>query len=104
MGILSKVVTFFASERDNLEKTVNNLPNHNDPTQDNITDIFSIVYGVAGVLAVLFLIWGGTQYILAAGNPQKAAKAKSTILYSIVGLVIVVLAAAITFFVTQVAK
>ena len=104
MGILRGILTVFASEQDNLKKTVENLPNHSDPTQTEVTNIFSTVYGIAGVLAVLFLIWGGTQYILAAGNPQKAAKAKSTILYSIVGLVIVVLAAAITFFVTQVAK
>ena len=79
------------------------MPNHID-SKDNIANILNVVYGVAGVLAVLFLIWGGAQYILAAGNPQKAAKAKSTILYALVGLVIVVAAAAITFFVTQVAK
>ena len=104
MGFMQGILTVFASEMDNLKNTVENLPNHSDPTQDTVTNIFSTVYGVAGVLAVLFLIWGGAQYILAAGNPQKAAKAKSTILYSLVGLVIVVLAAAITFFITQVAK
>lgn len=107
MEFFGKIVAFFASERDNLEDTVKNLPNPQQPgavKQSVLTDIFSVAYGVAGILAVLFLIWGGSQYILAAGDPQKAAKARKTIIYSLVGLVLVVLAAAITYFVTQVAS
>ncbi|MEZ6330416.1 MAG: hypothetical protein R3B12_00110 [Candidatus Saccharimonadales bacterium] len=57
-----------------------------------IKRIINILSFVAGALAVFMVIFGGFKYITSAGEPQKAATGRQTILYSLVGLVVVVLA------------
>ncbi len=54
-----------------------------------IVDVF--IYA-AGALAVVFLIIGGIRYITAVGDPQKISSAKNTVIYSVIGLVVVILA------------
>ncbi len=46
----------------------------------------------AGAVAVLFLIIGGFRYIVSTGNEQQVAGAKNTILYAILGLIIIFIA------------
>jgi hypothetical protein len=41
-----------------------------------------------GGLAVVFLVYGGLQYILSAGNPARMKQARETILYAVVGVVV----------------
>jgi len=62
----------------------------------NIINIFSWIVGIA---AVIMVIWGGFSFITSSGDPQKAAKARNTILYALIGLVIVVMAQLIVRFV-----
>lgn len=59
---------------------------------------------IAGVTAVIFIIVGGIQMLLAVGNEEQIKKAKNTLLWSIVGLVIAILAAAIVQIVTSLSK
>ena len=73
------------SNKDNLMKTVNGIIN--------------IVIGVIGFVAVAMTIYGGVQYTTSAGDPGKVKKAKDTIMYGIVGLVVAILAFAIVNFV-----
>ena len=47
---------------------------------------------VAGVLSVLFIILGGVQYITAGASKDGATKAKNTLIYALIGTVVVVLA------------
>lgn len=54
-----------------------------------VTNLFNAVLALAGAVAVVFIIWGGIQYTLSQGDASKIKKAKDTLLYSIVGLVIV---------------
>ena len=44
--------------------------------------------GFVGMIAVLMIIWGGINYIAAAGNEDTARTAKKTITYGIIGVVI----------------
>ncbi len=62
---------------------------------------FSLVLGVAGALCVLIITIAGVQYIISQGEPQQTAKAKNTIIYAVVGLIIVMFAFAITKFVVN---
>ena len=62
----------------------------------NIVEIFLLL---VGVVAVIFLIYGGYMYITAGGNLEQAATAKTTIFNSIIGLAIVLAAWAIVNFV-----
>jgi hypothetical protein len=51
-----------------------------------------------GAICVIMILWGALQYTTAAGDPGKAAKARQTIVYSGVGLVIMLVAGAIVNF------
>ena len=66
-----------------------------------IQNIFNGVYGIAAIVAIVFIIVGAVNYIMSSGEPSKIAKAKNTIMYAVIGLVVVVLAAVITAFVIQ---
>lgn len=61
--------------------------------------IIDVVIGLSAVIAVGMLIYGGAKYVISAGRPDKMAQAKNIIAYSIVGLVVVLLAFAIVNFV-----
>ena len=65
----------------------------------NITDILNAVIGVLGIICVVIMIIGGTQYMTSSGDTGKVKKAKDTILYGLIGLIVCVLAFAIVNFV-----
>ena len=62
---------------------------------DVIVNILNAIILVSGLVAVIFIIIGGIQYMTSTGEPSKTKKAKDTILYACIGLVICVLAFAI---------
>ena len=66
---------------------------------DNIKNIINAVIGVLGIVCVVVIIIGGINYMTSAGDAGKVKKAKDTILYGVIGLVICVLAFAIVNFV-----
>lgn len=66
-----------------------------------IINILNGIIAVSGLVAVVFVIVGGIQYMTSAGDPGKTKKAKDTILYAVIGLVICVLAFAIVNFVVN---
>ena len=66
---------------------------------DKIAGIVNAVIGVLGIVAVVVIILGGISYMTSNGDATKVKKAKDTILYGVIGLVIVILSAAIVNFV-----
>ena len=75
------------------------------PTEGNsslmgmIQVVINVLLSVIGVVAVLVIILGGVQYTTSLGDAGKVKKAKDTIMYGIIGLVIALLAFAIVNFV-----
>jgi hypothetical protein len=69
--------------------------------QNELSTIMSIVFGIIGALALLMITVSGLRYITAAGNPEKTAKAKDGIVYSLVGLTVAISAEAIVAFVVN---
>lgn len=63
-----------------------------------IINIFSVI---VGSVAVIMIIFGGFKYITSGGSSDGVSGAKNTILYAIVGLVIVAFAQIIVQFVLQ---
>lgn len=63
-----------------------------------VVDIFSVV---VGVVAVIMIIIGGLKYVTSGGDSGNVSGAKNTILYAIVGLIVVVLAQVVVRFVLQ---
>lgn len=48
-----------------------------------------ILLVVAAVLAVLYLMYSGIQYIISAGNPEQAKTARNGVVNAIIGIVII---------------
>lgn len=73
------------------------------PAEDSVNNLVATIINVfswiVGVIAVIFVIYGGFRYITSGGDSNKVSSAKNTILYAIVGLVIVALAQVIVVFV-----
>lgn len=66
---------------------------------DAIQWIINRIILVLGIVAVIAIIIGGVLYMASAGDAGKLKKAKDTILYACIGLIVCVLAAAIVNFV-----
>ena len=71
----------------------------NDQVAANIDNAFNWAYSVAGIVAVAFIVKGSISYFLSSGDPRRIHMATMTIIYAVIGLVVVLLAAAITNFV-----
>jgi len=67
--------------------------------QSLLTSIVNIISVIVGVVAVIMIIFGGFRYITSGGDSGKVGTAKNTILYALIGLIIVALAQFIVRFV-----
>jgi len=67
-----------------------------------IMNITNYVLGFITIVATLIVIYGGVLYLTAAGNQDQIGKAKTTIVYGIVGIVICGLAYALVIVVSNV--
>lgn len=69
-------------------------------TLDNaLSSILKAIILIMGLVAVVFIIIGGINYITSGGDAAKVKKARETILYAVIGLIICALAFAIVQFV-----
>ena len=66
---------------------------------DVINGVTSGIYVIVGAAAVVIIMLSSFTFVSGAYDPAKIAKAKNTILYSVVGLIVVILAFAITQFI-----
>jgi len=64
-----------------------------------VAAIIEILLRVAGLFAVIFVIYGGFQYVTSQAEPDKLQKARATIINALVGLIIAILAATIVNFI-----
>jgi hypothetical protein len=59
----------------------------------SINTVLSLVFTIAGILVLVFALWGAFAYILAGGNKEALGKARSRIIWALAGLMIL----AVTF-------
>ncbi len=64
-----------------------------------IHTIINLLSVIVGVVAVIMIIVGGLRYITSGGSDTSVTSAKNTILYAVIGLIIVALAQIIVRFV-----
>lgn len=70
------------------------------PSTDSLLkNILNAVYYAAGITAVGMIVFAGYKYILSSGEPGKIKRAKDTLLYAVIGIIIVLIAFVITNFV-----
>lgn len=55
--------------------------------------IFNVLFAVIAVLSLVFMMIGGYQYMTARGNEEQATSGRKTVIYALMGFVVVVLAA-----------
>lgn len=69
------------------------------PAENIVANIISVVLGLLGILFVVLMIFSGYQWMTAGGNEETVKKAQGRIKNAIIGLIIIVMAYAITAFV-----
>ena len=66
--------------------------------------VIQSVVGIAGVLAVIMLLYGGSLWLTSAGNEEKIKKARKLITNAVIGLVIILTAFSVSTSVFSVLK
>lgn len=64
-----------------------------------IKTIVEVLLTAVGVISIIMIVIGGIMFALSSGDAQKAAKARNTVLYAVVGLAVSLFASAIVNFV-----
>lgn len=76
-----------------------------NPLGENITPqifigkIIKAILGIVGSLALLMFIWGGFQWMTAAGNAEKVEKGKQILVWATIGLIVIFTSYALVKFV-----
>jgi len=70
-----------------------------DALADSINSMINIVLTLLGVIFIGLSVYGGFLYMTARGNEEQTKKGQSVIVQSLIGLIIVLSAYAISFFV-----
>ncbi len=60
-----------------------------------IKTVVNVLLWVVGILSVIMIIFSGFRYITSSGDASKTKSAQSTLIYSVVGLIVAIMAWAI---------
>lgn len=93
----------FADVKSQIESAVNEVGGNENKTDAKgfIGNIIKTMFFIVGVLAVIVIIFAGVTFVVSAGNSQTIQKARTTIIYAVVGLVVSILSYAIVNFVVS---
>lgn len=64
-----------------------------------VNNALNITYFLAGAICVIVIIIAGMMYVTGGSSPETIKKAKGMLLYSVIGLILILAAFAITWFV-----
>lgn len=73
----------------------------NTDTMGMVSNVISVALSMLGVIFLVLLIYGGFLWMTARGNEQQVEKAKEVMYSAIIGLVIVLAAYTISYFVVN---
>jgi hypothetical protein len=71
------------------------------PLSGRVSTMIGALVGFVGVIFLVLMIYGGLTWMTAGGNEEKVGKAKKVIVNSTIGLIIVMLSYAITYYIIQ---
>ena len=94
------MIEFLADWQENVKKAADNIPKNEDL---NLVGVLNWFYALAGLVAAGFIVYGAVNYAMTQGDPGKVKQAGQTIAYALIGLAVVLLAAAITNFIASAA-
>lgn len=73
----------------------------NDDAMVTVKNVINMLLFILGVIAVISIIIGGIMYTTSNGDQGNVKRAKDTIMYAVIGLVVAILAFAIVTFVVS---
>lgn len=95
-GAANATAGTFAAAKDQIESGYQAAGGSSSDDLDSVLgNVINIMLFIVGFLAVVMIVFGGIRYVTSAGDQNRVTAAKNTIMYSIIGLVIAVLAYAI---------
>ncbi len=51
--------------------------------------IVKALLGISGAIALLMFVWGGFQWLISQGSPDKVKKGKDTLIWASIGLAVI---------------
>ena len=104
LGVFNPVVSAanginICSEENENSVYCQNKDKGKDQVNGIIKTIVEVLLMAVGAISIIMIVIGGILFALSSGDTQKAAKARSTILYAVVGLIVSIFASAIVNFV-----
>jgi len=66
-----------------------------------IGNVIKVILGVSGTVALIFIIWGGIQWMISKGDTSKIGEARKLMTSGMIGIAIIAAAYAITDFVIK---
>ncbi|MBR5621450.1 hypothetical protein IKW75_03170 [Candidatus Saccharibacteria bacterium] len=97
---MKNILAIIANAQSDINDKINDLPNSGGVSASTLTNILFWVYGLAGLTAVAVIVYGGIKYVMSQGEPAKMKQASQILAYAVIGLIVVLLAGAITAFAT----
>ena len=74
-----------------------------DAVRQGILDVLEIVLAFMALIAVIFIVVAGIRLVVSQGEETEKDKAKKTILYVVIGLIVILIAQAVVSFINDVA-
>ena len=71
----------------------------NNTVTNTIGSIVNVLSWIVGVVAIVMIIIGGLYFVISSGDATKTARARNTVIYALVGLIVVAAAQGIVHFV-----
>ena len=99
---MSGIMRILGDAMSEIEQTVNNLPNSGGVTSGNLTNVLYWIYAAGGVICVAVLVYAGIKFLTSQGEPTKTKQASQIIAYAIIGLIVILLAGAVTAFISNI--
>jgi len=100
---MESIRRFAAASTETVQSDINALNDKvlpkNNLDNSQLQNVLAIVFGIAAAVSVLMIVIAGFRLIAGEGNPDEVSKAKSTILYAIIGLFVSLSSEAIVAFV-----
>jgi hypothetical protein len=81
-------------------QTIGNCANKATTVDKGFASVVQVLISLIGMLAVIFIIISGLQIILSAGNAKRFQQGRDGLLYSVVGVIVAILAYAVVTYVS----
>lgn len=76
-----------------------NQASNGPSVQSVIQNVIDLLLFLVGIIAVIVIVVSGFRFVTSNGDPQQISKAKDSIIYAVIGIVVAVMAYAIVNFI-----